>query len=129
MGTADFIRQARRVRKVFGGGLRQAGFYAATALFALEHNVERLKDDHLKAGIIADALAAHPLIKFVAPAETNLVIFEFDASVEPSHFISSMKARDILLFGIGNRRLRMVTHLDITDQMVEHFLSALKGFR
>jgi len=129
MGTSDFIRQARRVRKVFGGGLRQAGFYAATALFALEHNVERLKDDHLRAGMIADALAAHPLIKLVAPAETNLIIFEFDASVEPSHFISSMKAQDILLFGIGNMRLRIVTHMDITDQMVERFLSALKSFR
>jgi len=126
LGTEAFIRQAIRVRKVFGGGLRQAGFLAATALYALEHHVGRLATDHLHAKRIGEALQKHPLVKMVLPVETNLVIFELIEGQDPKTFISSMKGKNILLLTISAKRLRIVTHLDISSEMVDQFLEALE---
>ncbi len=125
LGTEAFIRQAIRVRKVFGGGMRQAGYLAATALYALDHHVERLATDHQHAKRIGKALQNHPLVKMVLPVETNLVIFELNDGKDPKAFIASMKQQEILLLTISNKRLRMVTHLDISSAMVDHFLEIL----
>jgi threonine aldolase len=125
LGTESFIRQARRVRKVFGGGLRQAGFLAATGLFALDHHVERLATDHQHAKKIGDALQKHPLVKMVLPIETNLVIFELIDGQDPKQFIYTMKEKEILLLTISDKRLRIVTHLDISSTMVENFIKIL----
>jgi threonine aldolase len=125
LGTASFIRQARRVRKVFGGGMRQAGFMAATASYALEHHVERLAIDHFHAKQIETALLAHPKIKMVLPVETNLVVFELTDEEDPQRFIQSMKEKNILLLTISKKRLRMVIHLDITPDMIERFTTIL----
>jgi threonine aldolase len=127
LGTDEFIRKARRVRKVFGGGMRQAGFLAATALFALDNHVERLSIDHLHAKKIGAALEKHPLVKTVLPVETNLVIFELNDGEDPKHFISTMKEKEILLLTISDSRLRIVTHLDISEEMVSVFLKTLEG--
>jgi threonine aldolase len=126
LGTEAFIRQAIRVRKVFGGGLRQAGFLAATALYALEHHVERLATDHQHAKRIGEALQKHPLIKMVLPVETNLVIFELIDGKDPKGFIASLKQKEILLLTISDKRLRIVTHLDISSDMVDQFLKVLE---
>ena len=128
LGTEKFIMQARRIRKLFGGGMRQAGFLAATALYALENNVTRLKADHDKAKKIGEALKKHPLIKLVLPVETNLVIFELAEGQDPKHFISGMKEKEILLLAISDCRLRIVTHLDISDDMVDIFIQNLNQF-
>jgi len=125
LGSEKFIRQAIRVRKVFGGGMRQAGFLAATALYALDHHVERLTTDHLHAKRIGEALQKHPLVKTVLPVETNLVIFELKDGEDPKKFVSDMKKNKILLLTITNKRLRIVTHLDVTSEMVDHFLDIL----
>jgi threonine aldolase len=125
LGTKSFIRQARRVRKVFGGGMRQAGFLAAAASYALEHHVDRLATDHRHAKQIETALLAHPQIKMVLPVETNLVIFELTDEEDPKRFIHSMKEKNILLLTISPKRLRIVTHLDISSAMVDHFISTL----
>lgn len=125
LGSEAFIRQAIRVRKVFGGGMRQAGFLAATALYALEHHIERLATDHQQAKRIGEALLKHPLVKMVLPVETNLVIFELNDGEDPKAFIASLKKKGILLLTITNKRLRIVTHLDISSTMVDHFLEAL----
>jgi threonine aldolase len=125
LGTEQFIHKARRVRKVFGGGMRQAGFLAATALYALDHNVERLSIDHLHAKKIGEALQKHPLVKTVLPVETNLVIFEINENEDPKRFISCMKEKNILMLPISDRRLRIVTHLDISEEMVTVFLKTL----
>jgi threonine aldolase len=127
LGTEAFIRQAIRVRKVFGGGMRQAGYLAATALYALEHHVERLATDHQHAKRIGDALLIHPLVQKVLPVETNLVIFELIDGKDPKAFISSMKEKKILLLTISDKRLRIVTHLDISSAMVDKFLETLKN--
>jgi threonine aldolase len=126
LGTERFVRQARRVRKLFGGGMRQAGFIAATALFALEHNIKRLKYDHENAKKIGEALQKHSLVKLVLPVETNLVIFELKEGEDPKRFISRMKEKGILLLTISDTRLRIVTHLDISEEMVTVFLKNLE---
>lgn len=128
LGTEKFIKRARRVRKVFGGGMRQAGFLAATALYALDQNVERLNTDHKHAKKIGDALQKHPLVKMVLPVETNLVIFELNDEENPHSFISRMKEKEVLLLTISDNRLRIVTHLDISEEMVSDFLKILAPF-
>jgi threonine aldolase len=126
MGTEKFILQARRARKVFGGGMRQTGFLAATALYALDHHVERLATDHIHAKKIGVALENHPSVKMVLPVETNLVIFELTDGHDPNIFIKKMKEKNILMLPISSKRLRMVTHLDISEEMVDHFLKILE---
>ncbi len=126
LGTEKFIYQARRMRKIFGGGMRQTGFMAATAMYALDNNIERLKSDHLNAKKIAAALQKHPSVKMILPVETNLIIFELKEGEDPKRFISKMKERDILLLTISDTRLRIVTHLDITEEMVELFINNLE---
>jgi threonine aldolase len=125
MGSAAFIRQARRIRKVFGGGLRQAGFLAATAIYALDHHIQRLAADHLHAKQIEGALQKHPLVKMILPVETNLVIFELEDDVDQLRFIAKLKEKGILLLSISEKRLRIITHLDITAEMVDFFINSL----
>jgi threonine aldolase len=129
MGKSSFIRQARRVRKVFGGGLRQAGFLAATALYALDHHVDRLSTDHELARKIGAALINHPLVKLVLPVETNLVIFELKEEAAMGRFIAQLREREILLLPISENRLRIITHLDISSEMVDIFIRALDLIR
>ncbi|HEV3222252.1 MAG TPA: GntG family PLP-dependent aldolase [Puia sp.] len=125
LGAEKFILKGRRVRKVFGGGMRQAGFLAATALYALDHHVKRLSIDHQHARKIGEALQNHPLIKSVLPIETNLVIFELNDNENPRVFISRMKEKNILMLQISERKLRIVTHLDVSEEMVSVFLKTL----
>jgi threonine aldolase len=128
LGSEKFILQARRKRKLFGGGMRQAGYYAATALYALENNIERLNEDHNKAKKIGEALLLHPLVKQVLPVETNLVIFELIDGEDPKRFVTKMKEKNILLLTISDKRLRIVTHLDISDEMMTVFFKNLEQF-
>ncbi|HEY4965000.1 MAG TPA: GntG family PLP-dependent aldolase [Puia sp.] len=129
MGRSPFIQKARRVRKVFGGGLRQAGFLAATAIYAMDHHIERLAIDHLHAKRIETALQKHPSVQMVLPVETNLVIFEMRERTDLQHFISQLKEKEILLLPISENRLRMVTHLDITSEMVDAVVDAIPQIR
>jgi threonine aldolase len=129
LGTQKFIDRARRVRKVFGGGMRQAGYLAATALYALDHHIDRLATDHEHAKKIGAALSSYPGVKMVLPVETNLVIFELNDGDDPRHFVGRMKEKDILLLTISDKRLRIVTHLGITGEMVDHFINILDKFR
>jgi threonine aldolase len=126
LGTESFIRQARRIRKLFGGGMRQAGFLAATALYALENHVERLAEDHVHAKQLADALRSNPNIKTVLPVETNLVIFELIPEEDPKAFADKIKAAGILLLPISKTCLRLVTHLDFDSSMAEKACTILK---
>ena len=125
MGSASFIRRARRVRKVFGGGLRQAGYLAASAIYALDHQVERLATDHHHAKLIETALKKLPVVKEVLPVETNLVIFEVADRENRDRFIAQAKEKQILLLPISENRLRMVTHLDVTAEMVAYVVNSL----
>ncbi len=128
LGKTDFIKKARRVRKVFGGGMRQAGYLAAAGIYALENNIDRLADDHRHASEIAAALAKKDFVGKIMPVETNIIIFEvegdrFTAKALAEHF----KAEDILCIAISPTQVRMVTHLDVTDAMVKNLIGVIEA--
>ncbi|MFM2338093.1 MAG: low-specificity L-threonine aldolase [Bacteroidota bacterium] len=126
VGKKELIKKARRIRKVFGGGMRQAGMLAAAGIYALQNNISRLAEDHQHAALIADALKCHPLVKFVLPIETNIIIFELNETITASAFVASLKAQGILAYAIAPQRIRLVTHLDISATMVAFTIDVLK---
>ncbi|WP_321827045.1 threonine aldolase family protein [Maribacter dokdonensis] len=129
LGTQEQMNKAIRIRKIFGGGMRQSGFLAAAAIYALDNHIERLAEDHKKAKEIGAALAAKSFIKKVEPIETNIVIFEIDKSFMTSdQFVHKLKEKNILIIGMGQGKLRMVTHLDYTNDMHEELLKQLASF-
>ncbi len=129
LGTKEHMDKAMRIRKLFGGGMRQSGFLAAAAIYALDNHMERLAEDHKKAEEIGAALASKPFIKKVEPIETNIIIFEIDeAYMSSTDFVAKLLERDILIIGMGQGKLRMVTHLDYTDAMHEELLAQLDQF-
>jgi len=120
-GSADFIRRARRYRKMLGGAMRQVGILAAAGLFALEHNVERLARDHDNAGLLARGLAGIPGVRLdPATVQTNIVIFELaEPGPEVEAFVEACRDQGLLLAGAGGRRLRAVVHLDVTREQCQ----------
>jgi threonine aldolase len=119
LGTTLFINKARRIRKVFGGGMRQAGFLAAAGIYALQHHLERLVVDHEHARQIASHLAGKDFIREIFPVETNIIIFELKPGLSAPHLVSQLKEHSILSYAIAPDRVRLVLHLDITPAMVE----------
>lgn len=128
LGNKKFISRARRVRKVFGGGMRQVGYLAAAGIFALQNNIDRLKTDHIHAKEIAEALLKKSFTGKMLPVETNIIIFEVKENYTAASLAEYLKAQDILVIPISPTQIRMVFHLDITEQMVKdtakiiHFL-------
>ncbi|MFT3980579.1 MAG: GntG family PLP-dependent aldolase [Ferruginibacter sp.] len=128
VGTTNFIKQARRVRKVLGGGMRQAGYLAAAGLFALENNIERLAADHLHAHQIAEVLMSKDFVGKILPVETNILIFEITGErFTPQSFCDRLAKDDILCLPISATQVRMVTHLDVTPGMVTALLKILEA--
>ncbi|MCK9209413.1 MAG: beta-eliminating lyase-related protein [Ignavibacteriaceae bacterium] len=126
-GSKDFIDKAFRVRKAWGGGMRQAGFLAAAGLFALKNNRERLKEDHEKAQLLAKAIAANPKLKVNMEAvQTNIIIFEpLTMSVEVAQ--AKCKEKGLLLSVGTATALRAVTHLDVSFEEMEKTIEILNG--
>lgn len=127
IGKADFIKKARRVRKVFGGGMRQAGYLAAAGIYALEHNVERLAEDHEHAKKIAEALIKKDFVGAMYPVETNILIFEVLKNYTATGLCERLKQDNILCLPISPTQVRMVTHLDITPVMVQNLISVIES--
>ena len=127
LGKQDFIKKARRVRKVFGGGMRQAGSLAAAGLFALENHVERLQTDHEHATQLNVMLTTLPFVKEILPVETNIIIAECNSDFDLLGWQSRMKENGILFYAISKNKFRLVTHLDITPDMITHFEKSLKS--
>jgi threonine aldolase len=127
LGKADFIAKARRVRKVFGGGMRQAGYMAAAGVYALHNNVHRLKEDHNHAKNIAEELLKKDFVGKMMPVETNIIIFEVLGDGAAKSFCEHMKHYDILCLPISNTQVRMVTHLGVTNEMVEILIENIKA--
>ncbi|MCQ0112811.1 L-threonine aldolase [Zhouia amylolytica] len=126
LGSKEHIDKALRIRKVFGGGMRQAGYLAAAGMYALDHHISRLAEDHKKALEIRDALADRPFVKKVEPVETNIVIFYLQDDIDEVHFMNELMKNNIKIISMGMGKLRMVTHLDYTDPMHEYLLKTLK---
>jgi len=119
-GTREFIQLARRHRKLFGGGMRQAGIIAAGALYGLEHNAERLVEDHAQAQRLGDAVRQAVGIKLASPqVESNMVIFEVEPSCGTAlDFIALLNSRSVKALPMGNHRVRLVTHLDVSEEQI-----------
>lgn len=127
LGEKDFIKKARRIRKVFGGGMRQAGYLAAAGLYALQNNIERLQTDHDHAKQIADVLITKNFVGRVLPVETNILIFEVIDGHTPVSFCDRLKEDNILCVPISPTQVRMVTHLDIDNEMIKNLVSLLES--
>lgn len=127
VGNKQLIHQARRVRKRFGGGMRQAGYLAAAGIYALKNNVDRLKEDHEKAKFIGQTLQSMPIVKAVQEVETNIVMVEFDADVDVSQVLERWEKNGIKALSLGPGKVRLVTHLDITDDMMSEIDIRLKA--
>ncbi len=126
IGDEALMKNAVRIRKVFGGNMRQVGYLAAAGLYALENNINRLKDDHSKAKDIEAVLKALPFIQSVEPVETNIIIFELQKGISESVFVQKLDDNGIKIIGMGSGKLRIVTHLDYTNVMHDKFLSVLR---
>ncbi len=121
-GPRELMERARGVRRQLGGGMRQSGVIAAAALYALEHNVERLAEDHAHARRLAEGLALLPGLHLdTAAVESNLVFVEYDGA-DPQALRSALVAAGVLVSGTAPRRLRMATHLDVSTEDVEEAL-------
>jgi threonine aldolase len=126
VGNKEFIRKARKIRKVFGGGMRQSGFLAAAGIYALDNNVERLKDDHARAKKLGEVLASMSYVDSVLPVATNIIIFTLNEKMPSDSFVKKLAAEGIKASSFGKQTVRFVTHLDFTDDMLEKVISVLK---
>lgn len=128
VGSKASMDQALRIRKVLGGGMRQAGYLAAAGIYALDHQMEDLREDHRKAREIGELLEAKDFVTYVAPVETNIVIFEVDPKVvTDTELTGFFTSKGIRLIGMGQGKLRMVTHRDYTESMHQYVQEVLAG--
>ena len=118
LGRADMIRQARRYRKLMGGGWRQAGFLAAAGIYALDHHVDRLKMDHARARKIGALLERLPEVEEILPIDTNIVIFRLPETILAADYVAQLDTKGIRGISFGKHLVRFVTHLDFTDEML-----------
>jgi threonine aldolase len=116
LGNKPFIKKARRIRKVFGGGMRQAGSLAAAGIYALDHHIERLEQDHAHAKELSACIAKRPFVKLLLPVETNIIIFELQEGLSAPAMVAALKEKGILGYAISPVRIRLVTHLDISEK-------------
>jgi threonine aldolase len=127
IGNKEFIWKARRIRKVFGGGMRQAGYLAAACIYALDHNIERLRDDNNRAKQLEKLLLSLPYVESVIPVQTNLVFFKLKPEMPVNDFLQKLREKDIHAMALAPQEVRFVTHLDITDEMMEKVELVLKN--
>jgi len=129
LGSREIIAKAHRHRKRLGGGMRQAGYLAAAGLFALEHNVQRLHQDHAKAKMLESELRALPYVATVLPVETNIVIFTLDERLATESFLQQLQHQHVRAASMGAQTVRFVFHLDVSDAQLDRLLEALRGIR
>jgi threonine aldolase len=126
LGSTPFIKKARRWRKVFGGGMRQAGSLAAAGIYALDNHIERLKEDHTKALHIKDALLKKDFVKEIFEVETNIVIAHIEGKYNATQLAAALKEKNILVIAMTPALIRFVVHLDITNEMLASTLETIE---
>lgn len=122
LGEKSFINQARRYRKAMGGGWRQAGALAAAGIYALDHHVDLLKEDHRRAKAIGEMLSVNSWVEKVYPVNTNIVLAQLPHNITSAEFVEKLKEKDVHCVSFGKHLVRFVTHIDFTDEQ----LAALK---
>jgi len=120
------IGRAIRIRKLFGGAMRQVGYLAAAGIYALDNHVDRLSEDHRRARLLGQTLESCSYVRKVEPIDTNIVIFNLEDDVDEAAFLKAMSDKNILMITMGQGKLRLVTHLDFNDDMLEVVLKELK---
>jgi threonine aldolase len=126
-GDRDIIDRAKRVRKVLGGGMRQSGYLAAAGIYALDHHMDDLAVDNRRASALGDMLNELPFVKTVHPVDTNIVILELEPAVMPQEFLDKLAAEGIRALSFGGQLIRLVTHREITDDMLDQFYQVVKS--
>ncbi len=126
LGTKEHIYKARRIRKVFGGGMRQAGYIAAAGIYALDNNIARLKEDHLRAQKLAGILKSLPYVAELRSPETNIIYFRLADNFPGEKFQQKSAENNIRVISLDNQVIRMVTHLDVDDEMLGRLEAVLK---
>ena len=129
LGSAGFIHQARRVRKRMGGGMRQAGYLAAAGLYALDNHVERMADDHRRAAVLAQLLAASPRVDSLVPPDTNIILFRPGRGATVASWLTHFKANGVLVGAMGPDHIRLVTHLQFDDADLDRVSDAVAAYR
>ena len=127
IGDKNIMNNALRIRKILGGGMRQAGYLANAGLYALDNNIERLSEDHKKAKEIGEVLKKSKFVKSVEKIETNIVIFQLQEDINEFSFIKKLNKLNIKLISMGSNKLRLVTHLNYTNNHHEYFISSIKS--
>ncbi|MBX7205057.1 MAG: aminotransferase class V-fold PLP-dependent enzyme [Bacteroidia bacterium] len=128
LGTRSHIEKARRIRKVLGGGMRQAGFLAAAGIYALDHHITRLSEDHQKAKALEQLLASQNYVETVLPAETNVVIFKLGDHIAMETFLNYLQNNGVKAVSMGRQLIRFVMHLDINNELFERLCSVVTSF-
>ena len=128
LGSKHQIKEARRIRKVFGGGMRQVGYIAAAGIYALDHHIDRLKEDHERAKRIESTLKDCSFVSEIFPVETNIVVFRLQAGMKSNEFLEKLKTKGILAVPFAHDLVRFTTHLDLSDEAFEYFLQTIKTF-
>lgn len=128
ISSTENISRAKRVRKSFGGGMRQSGYLAAAGIYALDNNIKRLKEDHKRASIISQTLKSLSYIKEILPVDTNIIVFRLIDDKPMLHFLNYLSDNNIKVVPFGKQIIRMVTHLDFTDEMLANVVSVLKKY-
>lgn len=126
IGDKPFINKALRVRKALGGGMRQSGILAAACIYAIENNIERLKKDHENAKILASEIEHLPYVESIMPVHTNIIYFNLKPEFCAVDLMKYLEKNDIFALSLSNNQLRFVTHLDISDEMINRTIEVLK---
>jgi len=130
LGDKDFVKRGRKIRKVFGGGMRQAGFLAAAGLYALKNNIDRLTEDHKHAKILEEGLKGQSYVESILPVYTNIVIFNLKKEIITGEkYEKKLADQGIRVSAFGKNTIRFVTHLDFTNAMLGKTLEVLKSIR
>jgi threonine aldolase len=129
IGKKDFIKKARRIRKVFGGGMRQAGYIAAAGIYALDNNISRLKEDHIRAKKIENILKQLHYVDSILPVDTNILIFDINPRISGVEFEKKLADNQIKIAAFGKQTIRFVTHMDFTDDMLSKLETTLKSIQ
>jgi threonine aldolase len=125
VGTKADMQKALRIRKIFGGGMRQAGYLAAAGLYALQNNVGRLEEDHRRAKQLGQLLQQLPWVETVEPVETNVLIFSVKSQISEAAVIEKLKQKSVFISSLGKGKLRIVTHLDYKEVMHQYVIETL----
>ena len=129
IGTKDAINKGKRVRKALGGGMRQAGYLAAACTYALDHHLDKIKDDHRRARILASAIENLPFVSAMYPVQTNTIIIALKPDISPQIFLQKLEKKGLLAIGFGKGLIRMVTHLDFNDDQMEKAIQIFKTLK